>query len=396
MESKSENLCLYVRILGIYFLSLILGAMNIGIIGSLLKVIGSIPVAIWLIEKQSIYKSKLLTFVFLMVSWVGLSYCWSIEPAKTLQRTLTQCSFLLLLCSASTYTYNARALSYLKKCLIWSSRISAICTLIFADYMEGRLFLGNILVEDPNYLCAYFLFGIAFDLELLLGENETIRTKMIALCEIFIYFYIIIATGSRGGTLAVLMACLTFYVYTLQGRNISIRKFFSPIFAVIFLIIVYCIAIKFVSPDVLQRFSLKELAESNGTGRYTIWEDALSTYFHSGVFRQLAGYGSATAVTIAQIYHFRRINVFHNAFIENLLEIGFIGFLFYTTYIFRFWNCARKQKNIFAFSVMTGLIVLSLSTSIAAFKPYWNIILFIICTEYMDVEDMEFDDQYEG
>lgn len=389
MELKSENLCLFVRMLGIYFLSLVLGAMNIGAIGSLLKIIGFIPIAIWLVEKRSIYKSKLLTFNLFITLWIVLSYFWSIDSGRTLQRTITQCSFFLLLCSAATYVYNVRELAYLKKCLIWSSRISAVCALIFADYHDGRLYLNGILTEDPNYLCAYFLFGIIFCLEVLLNENETTKKKLLAIFEAYIYFYIIVATGSRGGAFAVIAACFVFYIYNQRGKNISVKKFLTPVVIVLFLIVAYFVAIKFVPADILQRFSIEELAESNGTGRYIIWEDALSTYFDAGSLRQLAGYGSATALTIARKYSFRLINVFHNAFIENLLEIGFVGFALYIAYIFRFWNCARKQKNIFAFSIMTGLIVLSFSTSIAAFKPYWNVMIFIICAAYTDSADLE-------
>ena len=389
MELKSENLCLFVRMLGIYFLSLVLVAMNIGAIGSLLKIIGFIPIAIWLVEKRSIYKSKLLTFNLFITLWIVLSYFWSIDSGRTLQRTITQCSFFLLLCSAATYVYNVRELAYLKKCLIWSSRISAVCALIFADYHDGRLYLNGILTEDPNYLCAYFLFGIIFCLEVLLNENETTKKKLLAIFEAYIYFYIIVATGSRGGAFAVIAACFVFYIYNQRGKNISVKKFLTPVVIVLFLIVAYFVAIKFVPADILQRFSIEELAESNGTGRYIIWEDALSTYFDAGSLRQLAGYGSATALTIARKYSFRLINVFHNAFIENLLEIGFVGFALYIAYIFRFWNCARKQKNIFAFSIMTGLIVLSFSTSIAAFKPYWNVMIFIICAAYTDSADLE-------
>ena len=394
MKLKSENLCWFVRMLGIYFLSLISGAMNIGTTGSLLKIIGLIPVAIWFVQKMSVYKSRLLTFYFLSVVWIGLSYFWSIDPAKTLQRIITQSSFFLILCSAATYLYNIDEWVYLKKCLVWSSRISAICVLAFSSYHEGRLYLNGILAEDPNYLCAYFLFGVIFCLEILLDECEETKKKGIVLLELCVYFYIIVATGSRGGAFAVITACFVFFIFSQKGKKISTEKIFAPVVIGIFLIIAYQVAARFVPSDVLQRFSIEELAGSNGTGRYIIWEDAWSTYCESGIFRQLAGYGSAAALTIARRYGFRLINVFHNAFIENLLETGFIGLALYMAYIFRFWNCARKKSDIFSFSIMTGLMVLSLSTSIAAFKPYWNVMTFIICTEYKDDTKMKPDHAY--
>lgn len=384
MKTEKVKICLFVRLLGLYFLLLIFGAMNIGPIGSLLKIIGFIPVAIWFFDKMSIYKSKLLTIFLFIVLWTALSYLWSINPDKTLQRIVTQCSFFMLLCSVATYIYNVNELIYLKSCLVWSSRISAVCTLLLADYHEGRLYLNGILMEDPNYLCAYFLFGIVFCLEVLFDENKTGKKKLLFIFEGSLYFYIIIATGSRGGLLSILSACAMFCMCSQKKRTISAKKILSIFIAGLILFSLYHVAIKNVPLDVLQRFSMENVIESNGTGRYTIWEDAISTYVHSTFFRQFAGYGAATAMTIAKSYGFRFVNVFHNAFIENLLELGLVGLVLYAAYIFRFWNSARKQKNYYSFSIITGLIILSLSTSISAFKPYWNIIIYIICTEYKE------------
>ena len=65
-------------------------------------------------------------------------------------------------------------------------------------------------------------------------------------------------------------------------------------------------------------------------------------------------------------------------FIESLLELGVVGLIIYAVAIFSFIKAAWKQKNKFAFAVVMCMFVLSLSTSIYTFKPYFNIMLYII------------------
>lgn len=382
MEIKNEKICLFVRMLGIYYVSLIFGAMNIGSIGSLLKIIGFIPILIWFIDKTAIYKSRLLTFFFLSVIWTGMACLWTIDPSGSKQRLFTQASFLLLLISVASYIYSKEEIAYLKSCLIWSSRISAVCTLLFADYHEGRVYLNGVLKEDPNYLCAYFLFGIIYGLEILFNDEVAFKLKIRYALEELMYFYIILATGSRGGLLAVIGACGIFFLFRQKKWRISPKTMITGIAVIIMLFVMYYIAIRFVPAEVMNRFMPGTVAKSNGTGRFTIWEDTIGVYRYSSLFRQLCGYGPGAAFTIARTFGYRVVNVVHNIFLEHLIELGIVGLVLYCVYIFRFWNCARMQKNIFAFSIMNGLIVLSLSTSIQTFKPYWNILLFIIVSEY--------------
>ena len=139
------------------------------------------------------------------------------------------------------------------------------------------------------------------------------------------------------------------------------------------------VASSFISGEILQRFALETLIESNGTGRFGLWRDALNAFSDSGILRQLFGYGTASARAITWIFPFERHNVFHNIFIEVLLEIGVIGLIAYGLHIFSMIDFTFKRKEYFAFSVVVGMLILSLSTSIAAFKPYWNIAMYIFC-----------------
>lgn len=378
MEYSKVNISHFTCFLGIYFFALILGSMNIGSFGSLLKIIGLIPVVICFIQKRGRIRISGITLaISLFVFIVALSYLWSIDKSSTLTRIVTQFSFLLLAVSTDSFDYSNDEIKYLKRMLVWSSRITVIFTLLFSNYFHGRIYLNGIFREDPNYLCAYFMFGVVYGIENLLSKQSFLY-KFIAIIEMFVYAYTILSTGSRGGALAVLASMLiSFYLIQRAKRTTLMKLIFQVLFIVIICVLLY-FATTFIAPYILKRFSFNNIALSEGTGRYRIWSDALRTYRDSNLFNQIFGYGSGSAITIAREFNFYYVNVFHNAFIENLLEIGILGLFSYCAYIFISWNSARISRNVFAISVISGMIALSLSVSIGAFKPYWNIILFII------------------
>ncbi|MDO4490592.1 MAG: O-antigen ligase family protein [Lachnospiraceae bacterium] len=381
-EMQDESISLFVRLLGIYYVSLIFGAMHIGPIGSLLKIIGFIPIVVWFFFRSTVYFSRLWTVFMLEVLWTAAANIWTINAAGSKERLFTQGAFLLLLVSVSAYIYNDREIYYLKRCLVWSSRISAVCTVAFASFHEGRMYLNGVLKEDPNYLCAYFLFGIVNGFQILMGDEDQERSKLFYGLEELFYFYVIFATGSRGGLLAVLAAVFVYCLFREKRWTISPQTVITCCAAGILLVVAVFVMFRFVPMEVLDRFSPSTLAHTDGTGRFTIWEDTLRVFRNSSLARQMGGYGPGTAFTLAEVFNYRVKNVVHNIFLEHLIELGVVGLALYCIYIFRFWICARIQKNDFAFAVMSGLIVLSLSTSIQTFKPYWNILIFIICSEY--------------
>lgn len=374
---KLDKRNLFVRWMGIYFACLILGAMNIGAFGSMLKVLAAVPVGIWLTQRHRIASNQLLFWAACFVFCCGASYVWSIVPAESLSRIGTQILYLCMLAVVSGYSYSSYDLAFLKNCLIWSSRFTAIIVLLSSSYLEGRIYLNGLVREDPNYLCAYFLFGIAEDLDIAL-DCKVLKKRLIAAVELIVYVYIVIGSGSRGGLLAVLMcASIVFFLYG-KGKQ-QVKTIAKKIAVIIVVCGVVLAASAFISGDILQRFSLETLRKSNGTGRFDLWQDALTVFFSSGLLRQLFGYGTATARTITWLFPFRHHNVFHNIFVEVLLELGIIGLIAYVLHIFSMASFTFKRKEYFAFSIIMGMIVLSLSTSIFAFKPYWNIAMYIFC-----------------
>lgn len=382
IEQQKQPISVYTRWLGFFFLSLIVGALHIGAIGSLLRIIGFIPIGIWLFSRRTARFSRPIFWSFLFVLWVSLTTIWSIDHAHSFSRSVSQVSFLLLLLSAASYRFSSHEIAYLKKCLVWGSRITAIIVLISSDFILGRIYLNGIVQEDPNYLCAYFSFALVMAMISLVSGGAKGWMRLIYIVELLVYAYIILGTGSRGGLFAIVAAVAIVILFT-PPQNHKTPHLFRRILVVAVLFAVAYIATTFIEKDILLRFSLQEIEESNGTGRYDIWDSALDSFAHANVLRQLIGFGTGTArdITYLSGFSFPRHSVFHNMFIESLLEVGVFGLVLYFMHVFSFFGAALKRRDVFCIAIMTCMIVLSLSTSIYTFKPYWNIMLFILCLQ---------------
>ena len=368
----------FTKSLSVYFLALIHCAINVGSLGSLLKILGFIPIVIWIFQyKGKIYLNPLFVSATVFLLWTAFSYFWSIDSAATRTRAMTQLSFMLLLAATCTYTYNDNEIRLLKTMLIWSSRISVVVSLMFSSLLHGRLWLSGVINEDPNYLCMYFLFGTVNGVDVIFSDNK-LFTKLIHIIEIFAYLYVIIATGSRGGSIAAGVAFIIVYFRIQKEKQLGVRRIIGSVVFAGVAIAGLVLATSLVADDILNRFLIQDVIASGGTGRTLIWNDAWRTYQEAGIVRQMIGFGTGTAKTIASVYHFRLINVIHNIYLENLIEVGLIGAIIYLIYIYKFWNFARRTDT-FCFSIITGLIVMTMTVSAAAFKPYWNILLFTLC-----------------
>lgn len=374
----------FVRWLGIYFVILILGSMNIGTFGSLLKGFAIIPVVIWIIGKHKVCLNNMNLKFILFLGWSALSFLWSIDKNTSFQRIITQSMFLILLFATSGYIYKEKEIIYLKGCLTWSSRVTAIIVLVTGSYYEGRMTLSGVINEDPNYLCAYFLFGIVTAAIGILNK-ENMKKKIIYVIELLIYIYIVIGTGSRGGLLSIIASAMIIFLFYSTNNNILKNILKKIILFLIVLIVIFMVS-HYVDTEILSRFSKAAISSSNGTGRYDLWKDAFNVFISSNLWRETIGYGTGSAISVTYLFPFGDHNVYHNMFIETLVELGVVGLVLYILHIGSFVSMAVRKKEFFSIAVIVGMIVLSLSTSICAFKPYWNIMLFIMCSTCSDLK----------
>lgn len=375
------NKNIFVKLLSLYFISLILGAMNLGngIVGSLLRFIAFFPFFWWLINKHAFTLSRPLLSASAFLLFSSLSVLWSVDVYSTFIKSIGYISLIALLCATSGYQYEEEDVLFLKKALIWSSRLTAIFVILLGETLSARLTFNGILTEDPNYICSYYLFGLVNALEKMLVDYK-LFSKIKYLIEIIIYLILVFASGSRGGLLAIVIAILTVVILNLLFNKFSLKNLFVPILMV-FISIIFMLFLPYILPDyILSRFSFQEVISSQGSGRYNIWQYYIYIFTDSNILRQLIGYGANALVSLVKQYMPIYINVAHNMFIECLMGVGIIGLLLYISMLWQFIRSSYIHKNIFAISVLIGMIALTLSTSFFG-KAYWNILIYIICLD---------------
>lgn len=374
-KSQTEHISFFCRCLGLYFLCLILGSLRLGQIGSLLRQIAILPILVWVFQSHKVRVNQITLSGVMFVGWCVISYVWTITPAATVTRMASQVMYLVLLFACSGYSYSKNEIDFLEQCLVWSSRITAVIMLASGNYVEGRLCLSGLIQEDPNYLCGYMFYAVAYCTSLLNLRDLKFSRKLLAVLELFVYAYVLYSTGSRGGLLSTVMvagACIL-----LVGDK-TLKSMVNRIIIVVVMLVVASMVSSFLPSEIANRFSTEAIMTSNGTGRFEIWEDALNAYSNYPVFRQIVGYGGASFYEITFRYPFRIHNVAHNIFIENLCEAGLVGLVIYLYHLGSYIFVALRTKKPIVLGTLTGLIALSMSTSLQVFKPYWNIMFFTL------------------
>ncbi len=374
---------LYIFFLIIYIICLPLNAMNIGPFGSALKIIAILPIGLAFIGGKNIVLNTPARTQLFFTLFAFFSIIWSVSIDVSLGRVISYFLLFALLISGSAFKYTEEDIKKIKYALAWSSRFTAAVMLIFAEYVRGRFRLMGIIEEDPNYLCAYLAFGVVYAISILTTKEKPIK-KVLAVAELILYFYLVLVSGSRGGLLAIIAAAVI-YLMTYGEKNI--KNIGRKIVFLTLIVILVIVMIDYLPENLKLRFTMENVVEDGGSGRTELWAQAFDLFANGNIFRQLFGFGTATIATCFLRYGYSEVNVAHNMFIETLAELGVVGVILYSVAIFSFIKAAFKFKDKFAFSVIFCMFVMSLSTSIYTFKPYFNIMLFIIMLQNMQVEE---------
>lgn len=375
MKYKHYKISPFTYSLGLYFAVVILGVVKFFSMGSMLKYLAFLPIICSVFQLKNVGLSKSWVPVIAYYGFAILSLLWSVNPEESSNTAFAFFSFLLLLFVISSQKYNIKEIHFLKKSLLWSSRLSLLITWLFVSFAEGRLLIAeDVMAEDPNYLCAYFYFGIAYCVEdYFVKNNKSHRT--IDIIEILVYLFTIFFTGSRGGLLGGIIVAVI--VFIKAGNKKAKSSIITKLFFIGLFVLLVPVVGSMVDPEIMERFSKENLSETDGSGRFEIWEDALNAFSSYDFWSMLIGKGMGASREVAKLYNFGRVNVMHNVFLENLIGIGLIGTFLYLWSIFVFYK--QSKKNTFALSVFVGMLVLSLSTSILYLKPSWNSMLFVLC-----------------
>ncbi|EOU2000540.1 O-antigen ligase domain-containing protein [Clostridium perfringens] len=386
--NDKEKLSIRCKLLIIYILSLALGTVNIPMGGSILKYIAIFPVLANLFycfktKKLIINKIHIMYLIYGFIMILSLFYTKYLT--SVVDKLVTNGLFIVLLILASCNDYNKKEEYYIRLSMLWSARITAVLALALGGKIEaGRLALtGNYFVEDPNYLCGYFLFAIIFILNnLMTKKGANVIEKIINIIEIIMYLYVIIITGSRGGIIALGVSIGSYLLFWMIKSKKNIRTIISYAVIVIMLIVSFNIIINNLPTEIRNRFDINNMIKSRGTGRIDLWIEAENIYDNSNILNRLLGHGAGSIRSI-EVNGYYMTNAVHNFWLEELIEQGWIGLILMTLInLYCIYITIKKKEYVLA-ATLIGIIGLTMSLSLRAFKPWWNLIIIIsiVCNE---------------
>lgn len=359
----------------LYYISLIFGVLAIPFLsGSLLKYVALVIIAAWALGRFRLKITKYDILFFMYILCMAFTLFYTLDFDATKQRIISNIQFFILLIATGSYSYSENEIERLMKSLVWASRITAIVLLIVGATSSGRMLLsGDMLKEDPNYLNGYFLFGTVYAFKGLMGSG--IRKKVISLAELLLYVYCCLSSGSRGGMFCLFFAVAVYLIVSNDNKNFF-KNNLKKIIAILLIILVVVTIIPFIPEDVISRFTFTAIKESNGTHRYEFWGWAVSIFKQSNLFHQLFGYGAGAIRSIFSSNGYLAV-VAHNLYVEQLMEGGIILSIIYIIMIIHLLIVSYKRKDYMSLSIICGFVMLSLSTSLYAFKPFWAIMMFV-------------------
>ena len=268
--------------------------------------------------KISAVKDPAMRLLFMYVGWAALTVplaLWRGEALAGLRNLLPAPAFLLaiLLCPPTW-----RSLDRLLIGGILATVIYAFCLLAFGSSYLDRAYIGLSL--DQNDIACMFAAWAPVSLGFSLRSTGTPRGLGLAGFGLLVVG--IAATGSRGGTIALLGACLTLAL-SFRGRRLR----------VILLLLVLGMIGGWVLAPMSYRQRIIDLAQgkqdynsSDYNGRLAIWGRALRyTISHPLLGVGIANFPTAEGRTLERAGHPGKWSVTHNTYLQASAELGLPG-----------------------------------------------------------------------
>ncbi len=258
--------------------------------------------------------------------------------------------------------------------------VGVVCALFFlfgsteivGDYTNrGTLvIMGNR--TDPNEFGGTFAVATSISMYYVFaGKKWWLRVACLIVS--IMEFYVILATGSRGALIAVIIAvCAT----VLVGIKPTLQNLIAMAVVLgVTALAVWYLVLPLIQSDVMGRFSLHAILSDGGSGRASIWKSGLVQYENSGLLRILFGFGYG-GIVAEGIYD--NTATMHNQFIQILVNYGIVGFAIYMTLLARCFFLIVKNNRKYAGGFI-GMMALSMTLSLPpTYKPFW-VLLAMAC-----------------
>lgn len=361
----------------LYFLLSATDSFQIGIFGSLLKIISLVPISLALLD------NKLLRIRFHPVMMANLSLgllalCstfYSIDTQVTVTAVLSlllNLAMIYLLGTAEAYSEDE--LRLLKRAMLWGGWISIILMMSFADRSaSGRLTLRfGGATQDQNYINGYFLYAFSYHV----GNTFARKGRKHLFSAVFMLI-IVLMTGSRGALLAFMLTGFAHMCIAFRNSKHRLRGALWGLFLLVLLSIAMDIALSFMPESVAIRYSWDYIAEKGTTGRTDAWLHLLEHFSSDSILNMLFGHGYGTCRLLNTFNN----NVAHNLYIDNLLTLGITGMLLQLTGQVLVFRTLLRRREYTLLGAYCGMIGMCMSLSLVSYKPLWNTVIMTLAID---------------
>lgn len=363
--------------IGLYFACSGADSFQIGSIGSALKLVAMVPLALAFLDirrwKIRITPTLVAQLIFWLLTVASILYSVSADKTFSSVKALTL-NLALVFCLGVMEEYNARELRLMQHCLLAGGWVTIALMLLFSDMsLHGRLtlILGE-KTQDQNYINGYFMYAFSWHCCQLLLEKK----KFHLIPTIFI-LSIVLLTGSRGALVAFLLVIVVHVCFLLAKSRHKIRNITLVVLLMVVLLVMFDMVLARIPENVAQRYSWDYIAENGTTGRTRIWRFLLQHYSADSIFRMLFGHGYGTTVLVNTMDG----RVAHNLYLDNLITLGIPGMLLQLLIQGTVVHILFKRRNYPLLGAYLGMIGICLSLSLVAYKPIWNIMLLALAID---------------
>ena len=363
--------------LGFYFLCSGADSFQIGSIGSFLKLVAFIPLALAFLDIKS-WKIRICpTLVAQLLFWLltVVSIFYSVSPTKTFSsvQALTL-NLALVFCLGIMERYNEKELLFLQRALLLGGWITILMLLLFSDFsLNGRLtlLLGE-KTQDQNYINGYFIYTFSWHCSQLL-----MKKKKIHILPTLAILSMVLLTGSRGALLAFLAVVFFHVCIMFINSRHKVRNILLVVLLIWLLLVVFDAVLAQMPENVARRYSWDYIAEKGTTGRTQIWRFLLGHYAHDSVGRMLFGHGYGTTILVNTMDG----KVAHNLYLDNLITLGIPGMILQIIIQSTIVYILHKRRQYPLLGAYLGMIAMCFSLSLVAYKPLWNVMLLALAIE---------------
>lgn len=377
-EGSENRKHLYIWALAFYLLIVPLDAIKLFESFSFMRILVLLPLVLALpqVRYQGLKMSRNGGLLFLYLGCILFSVLYSLDSSFSRERAITIALNAGVVLFLSMFRIERYEYDLLKKAYLLSSWLAALLMIISSVTnvsTTGRISISNgTSTQDANYVCGYLLYAAAYYSNEILNQKGKIKNATI----LTFFAVLIFMTGSRGGLLAFLFTVIIVFLIGAAKRRNRIRTTITIAFIVGLFILISPYIIQLLPQTVADRFSFNTVLTDRGTGRTVLWANIIAAFRNASLFRQLFGYGIGMSTTFTWNHLLA-----HNLWLEYLIGIGLVGTLIALFFYIRLAVvCWKRNKNIVPATLM-GYMMMSMSLSIMAYKPLWNITLMILLLE---------------